>query len=55
MIKYKDGWIAKGSFAYEMYEKKQFEQLDKHIKMLQQKEENLIKKGLPKTDPKPTN
>jgi hypothetical protein len=44
VIKYKDGWIAKGSQAYELYEKKEFDKLDAHIKKLQQKELDLINK-----------
>ena len=30
-VKYKDGWLAPGSHALELYEAKKFAELDKHL------------------------
>ena len=44
MVKYKDVWLAKNSDAYAMWEKKDFKQLDQHLKALDQKEKDLLKR-----------
>lgn len=44
MVKYKDGWLGKGSDAYAMWEKKDFQALDKHLKKLDQDAKDLVKR-----------
>lgn len=42
MVKYRDTYLARNSEAYEMWERKDFKALDKHLKNLEQKERDLI-------------
>ena len=43
-IKYKDIYLAPGSQAYQLYEDKKFQELDKHLKTLDQAEAELVKR-----------
>ncbi len=43
-VLYKDIWLTKNSEAYEMYEKKSFPMLDVHLKLLDNKEKELVKR-----------
>lgn len=36
-VKYKDGWLAPGSHAMELYNAKKFKELDAHCKLLHTK------------------
>jgi hypothetical protein len=43
-VQYKGQWLAKASDAFEMFEKKEFAQLDKHLKELEQKNRELVQR-----------
>jgi len=47
-VEYKNVWLAKNSTAYELWEKKDFAKLDKHMKELDNKEKELIRRYEPK-------
>jgi hypothetical protein len=47
-VKYKDWLLAKNSESYVMWEKKEFLALDKHLKMLNVKEKELMERYGPK-------
>lgn len=42
MVKYRNMWLAKNSDAYDMWEKKDFAALDKHLKSLDKNEADLL-------------
>lgn len=44
MIPYRGGYLAKGSHAYELWEKKNFKALDAHLKELDRKEKDLLER-----------
>ena len=44
MVEYKGIVLAKNSEAYTLWEKKEFKKLDQHMKMLEQKEQDLIER-----------
>lgn len=44
MVEYKGIVLAKNSEAYALWEKKEFKKLDQHMKMLEQKEQDLIER-----------
>lgn len=50
MVQYKDSWLAKGSYGYELWEKKNFKELDAHCKALDNKEKELIERYRQKTE-----
>jgi len=43
-VEYKGIWLARNSESYEMWEKKDFAKLDKHMKELDVKEKELQKR-----------
>lgn len=47
-VTYKDGLLAKNSEAYKLWEKKEFKALDKHLKELEVKNSELMKRYTPK-------
>ena len=42
MVEYKGVWLARNSRAYELWEKKDFKALDKHMKEVDQREKDLL-------------
>lgn len=42
MVYYKSYWLAKNSDAYEMWQRKDYQKLDKHLKEIEQKEKELL-------------
>ena len=44
MVPYKNTWLARNSDAYDMWERKDFQALDKHLKKLDQDAKDLIKR-----------
>jgi hypothetical protein len=47
-MNYKGIWLAKNSEAYSIWEKKDFAKLDKHLKDLDTKEKELVRRYEPK-------
>lgn len=43
-VEYRGMWLAKNSAAYEMHEKKNFKDLDKHLKELETKNKELMQR-----------
>lgn len=43
-VEYKGFWIAKTSQAFKYWEEKNFKSLDAHIKLLDKKEQELVKR-----------
>ena len=41
-VKYKDGWLAPGSRAYELYQERKFKELDQHLKEVEERARKLI-------------
>lgn len=50
MVPYKGVYLAKGSHGLELYEKKQFKELDAHLKELDRKEKDLLERYRVKTE-----
>lgn len=47
MVYYKGLWLAKNSDAYKLWESKDFQKLDKHLKELDNKEQEFLKRIKP--------
>lgn len=43
-VKYRDTWLGPASKGLDMYEAKQFKELDAHLKELARKEQQLLEK-----------
>lgn len=49
-VKYKDNFLAYNSEAYHLWDTKSFKELDRHLKELDQKEQDLLRRYTPKTE-----